>query len=201
MLRLFLITLLLLFPAYAHAQNPVEEANKDTQESTEEESKGHLYAPDYCEFNITFPEEPYIEQRCEGNKGQQCYDMASFTRVHDMAATVKFRVICNPVDPSVKDAYSGDVMQATLRAMTKNTLVKTHNTAFRKGKNYKQASLVGEGRVGNTDMIYIGQLWIGKKSAFTLEAELIGAAHESADELFSKILRSVGPFSKDSGTE
>ena len=45
-------------------------------------------------------------------------------------------------------------------------------------------------------MIYIAQLWIGQKSAMTVEAELIGDALSEADQLFSDILRSVRPIAE-----
>ena len=46
-------------------------------------------------------------------------------------------------------------------------------------------------KVGNMPTIYIAQLWIGKQSAFSVEAELIGDAHDAADTLFSDVLKTI----------
>lgn len=196
MFKVLLAGLILLGPmaSYADDSAPSDDASEVAEAVEIEEAPPiYPYAPEHCEFGIEFPEEAYIQERCEGDNDDRCYDVASFTRVHDMISTVNFRVICNPVGKEVYDTYSAEIMEATLRAMTKNTLVKTHNSDYREGEGYKQASLVGEGKAGKTDMIYIAQMWIGQKSAFTLEAELIGSAHEAADKLFSDILRSVKP--------
>lgn len=149
------------------------------------------YAPDFCEFTVTFPAAPYTSQRCD-EAGKRCYEQISYTQVFDMASTVNFRVICNPVDASVIGNYSAEVMAATLRAMTNRSVVKTFDITQREEKEYKQAGLVGEGQAGKLPTIYIAQLWIGKRSALSVEAELIGEPSEKADRLFSGILKSIG---------
>ena len=149
------------------------------------------YAPDHCEFTITFPDEPYTTQRCD-DQGERCYNQISYTQVFDLQSTVNFRVLCNPIDAGIIDSYSGEVMQGTLRAMTKRAVVETFDTSFREEDNYKQAGLVGQGTSGKLPTLYIAQLWIGKKSAFSVEAELIGEASAEPDKMFSDILKSVG---------
>lgn len=150
------------------------------------------YSPEFCEFTATFPEEPYKSRKCEDDGGERCYDLVSYTKVFDLDTTVNFRVICNKVSEEVHANYSGQIMEATLKAMTEDTVVKTFNTSFREEENFKQAGLVGEGKVGRTPTIYIAQLWIGKKSALSVQAELIGDSADEADQLFSDVLRSIG---------
>lgn len=150
------------------------------------------YSPEHCEFTATFPEAPYIEHKCEDQDKTRCYDQVSFTQVFDLDTTVNFKLICNEISKNVYENYSGEVMQATLKAMTADTVVETFNTSFREEDDYKLAGLVGEGMVGVTPTIYVAQLWIGKKSALSVQAELIGDSAEDADTLFSDVLRSVG---------
>ncbi len=147
------------------------------------------YTPDTCEFSVTFPEEPVIKNTCEPDG--PCYDEVIFNQVFELSSTVKTRIICNTISDDVYDTYSGDVMKATLKAMTDPAIIQTSETSFRENENYKQAGLVGEGMVGRTPTLYIGQLWIGKTSALSVEAQLIGAEYEPADSLFSEILQSV----------
>ena len=149
------------------------------------------YAPDNCQFSMTFPGEPYITRRCDDENKSKCYDQVSYTQVFDMAATVNFRVICNPIGRDVYENYSAEVMEATLRAMTNKSTIKTYDTSFREDNGYKQAGLVGEGRVGQMGTIFIAQLWIADGSALSVEAELLGDAHDKADTMFSDVLKSI----------
>ena len=139
-----------------------DESTEETAEA-EQEPEGFPYSPDFCEFTITFPDEPYSARRCEDEAKTRCYDLVSYTQVYEMSATVNFRVICNPVDESVYEDYSAEIMEATLRAMTKDTVISEYNSAFREEEDYKQAGLAGEGKVGRMPMIYIAQLWIGRE--------------------------------------
>lgn len=152
------------------------------------------YSPDFCEFEVRFPSEPYTQRQCDKPGTQEkCYDLVSYTQVFDMASTVNVRVICNPIDQNIIDTYNNDVMKATLQAMTKPSVTQTFETSIHEDEKgrYKQAALIGEGKVGQLPSIYIAQLWIGKKSAFSVEAELIGEELEEADTLYSHILKSV----------
>ncbi len=173
-------------------QQPTNVAEKDAVKEQEETPSDEVtYSPDVCEFSITFPDAPYTARRCEDEEKERCYDLVSYTQVYELSSTVNFRVICNPVDENLYNDYSAQVMEATLRAMTKNSVVDEYNSDFREEEGYKQAGLAGTGRAGRAPTIYIAQLWIGKQSAFSVEAELIGNAHETADKLFSDILKTV----------
>ena len=197
MKHILLILLLLLTPLHVMAQEEAPaEAEAQTEEQAQEEPEKEVseeltYSPDYCEFSVTFPDAPYTSRRCEDEEKTRCYEQISYTQVYELSATVNFRIICNPVDESLYEDYSAQVMEATLRAMTKDSVVKEFNSAFREEDGFKQAGLVGEGKVGRMPMIYLAQLWIGKHSALSIEAELIGEAHDTADKLFSDILKTI----------
>lgn len=153
---------------------------------------GHRYAPAPCEFGVTFPEPFETQERCAPGNEARCYEQASFTKVFDLQATIQFRVICNPVAPDVITQYDGDVMKATLRAMTRDAVIDTYDVSFQEEERFKQASLAGSGQAGITPTIYIAQLWIGQRSALSIEAELIGDTHDTADRVFGDILKGVG---------
>ncbi|MFK7840594.1 MAG: hypothetical protein AB8B83_09740 [Bdellovibrionales bacterium] len=181
-----LLTFLLFIPLMAFAQNEENTISNDVP-SVEKFSK--TYSPDFCEFEVSFPSEPYIARKCESP--DRCYDLVSYTQVYEMASTVNFRVICNPIGEEILNAYSQEVMKATLKAMTKQSVVQEFNTTYREEETYKQAGLVGEGLSGRTPTIYIAQLWIGKQSALSVEAELIGEPMMDADTLFRDVLAGV----------
>ncbi len=189
-------TILLFSSSVLAADAPTAESSAPTQEKQEkaaapEEAASFPYSPGYCEFSAAFSAEPYIEHRCEGEDGDKCYELVSYTKVYDMATTVNVRVICSAIDPEVYKTYSAQIMEKTLRAMTDQNVVKTFDTSFREEDGYKQAGLVGEGQVGRLSTIYIAQLWIGKGSAFSVEAEMIGEKNDDADAMFSDVLKSV----------
>lgn len=157
------------------------------------EKSAHTYAPSFCDFEVSFPDAPYTSRRCDANNPDNCYNIVSYTKVFDMASTVNFRIVCNPISQEVYEAYSPDILKATLRAMTKQSVVDEFNSSYREEETYKQAGLVGEGMSGRTPTVYIAQLWVGQNSALSVEAELIGESSEDADKLLSDVLKSVGP--------
>ena len=152
----------------------------------------YTHAPDNCEFQITFPEKPYIQDLCDGgDNGDQCYQKTSYTQVYDLDATVKTTVTCSAIDQAINDSYSKDIMVETLKVMTANEVSEIYQTTFSEEENYKVAAIIGQGQMGQTETIYIAQLWIGQTSAFSLEGEIGGEQHEQADLLFRDILQSV----------
>lgn len=151
----------------------------------------YTYSPDYCNFAITFPEKPHETKRCEGDRKDRCYNLISYTQTYEVYATVNFRVICNPVQSSVREKYTEEVAKATVRAMAEKNDLTGYRTSFRKDAAYNQAGLVGEGVEGQQPKIYISQLWVGDTSVMSVEAELIGAALEDADKLFADVMKSV----------
>lgn len=182
------LTLGLLATNIAHAADTETPPPPETKEI----AQPYTYSPDPCEFAVTFPEEPLITNKCtKDGEEEKCYDHVTFTQVYDFSSSVNVKVICNPVDAAVKEHYNGIVMQETLKAMTENAVIQTFDTSFHETEHYKQAGLVGEGKMGKAATIYIAQLWIGNASAFSVEAELIGGENTDAERLFSDILKSV----------
>lgn len=188
-LIIVMLTILFLGPTLALAQGAQTEEQAAPAQPLPKPAE-YAYSPKYCEFSITFPEEPYKTQNCD-DEGKRCYEQVSFTKVYALSSTVNFRILCNPIDKDLFDQYTPDVMESTLRAMSKSRIVNTYNTDVREEPGYKQAGLVGAGRIGQTPTIYLAQLWVGKQSVFSVEAELVGEPDEAADLLFSVILKSV----------
>jgi len=155
---------------------------------SEAQAKPYTYAPETCEFTITFPEQPHIQEVCEGG---DCYQRLSFIHTFDMQARLSFRVTCNPISKEAEKAYTPGVMRATVSAMVKDSKARRYETNIREEENYRLASVIGEGEKGARPLIYIGQLWIADSSAFIIEGELIGPEHEHADQMFSEILQSA----------
>jgi hypothetical protein len=150
-----------------------------------------LHAPPGCEFGIIFPDEPYTRQRCKPENPEDCDSITSFTKVFGIDATVNFNVSCASADEGMMEQFSGEVMKTTLAAMVNDQYLETIQTDFRTLPYAKQAIALGTGTKGNSDKIFAAQLWIGKKSVYTVEGELIGHQLDIADEMFANILTSI----------
>jgi hypothetical protein len=166
----------------------VEEAKPEEKKS---EPNPARFAPDFCDFEITFPEAPTIAQKCLPGGG--CYDVNSYTMVYDLQTTVDVTVTCNPSTPAAYEKYNEGVMRAALAGMVENRDLTSHEVRFQQldKEKAKNAALTGAGMTGRQEKIYSGQLWIGQNSVFTVQAELVGGAHEKADKSFRDILASI----------
>lgn len=147
-----------------------------------------------CEFTATLPVPPYKERRCpdEDAKSPQCYDIVTYTKVYELKTTVSVRLTCNPADGNMYERYNTAVMKATLEGMvSRNRDVKDYRISLREQGGAKVANLVGSGEMGLTPTLYVAQIWIGRESVFTVEAQLIGEELPVADAAFRDILTSI----------
>jgi len=179
----FLFLALLAIPSIALAQE--KQSQMDVK----------VYSPEYCQFSAIFPEEPFLSERCEDpKKNENCYDLVSYTKVFDMASTIRVEIICNPATAEMYQYFNPKVMETTVRAMTKGTVIEAYEVNSRQEENYRQTSLLGKGKKGLDDSIYIAQLWAGETSIMSVEAEMSGAQNADADKVFAEILSNIGFF-------
>ncbi|NQZ13613.1 MAG: hypothetical protein HRT94_02145 [Alphaproteobacteria bacterium] len=194
-MRFALLALLLLLPISVHAEeaDPIgailEEFKEENKEEPEDTSV--RFAPDFCDFEITFPEEPYISRRCPEGANGKCYKLTSYTMVYDLKTTVEVSVTCVPSNEQKFARYNEPIMRAALNGMVKRAGVENFEIGFMEQETHKQASLSGTGGIGSQNKIYTAQLWSGPNSVFTLEASLTGRSQHEADSTFSEILKTV----------
>jgi hypothetical protein len=197
---------LLTVPAHAADEKKKDEAKEeaaredeaDDEEAEEQEpsdlipladGKSYRYAPDYCDFEITFPEKPQIMEKCI--PGDECFTLYSYTMVYDLQTTVDVSVTCNPSSEANYERYTQNVVKAALAGMVDEKKLEEHSIRYDQQENYRSGGISGSGKTGQQDKIYTGQLWVGKNSVFTVQAELIGGEHVVADESFGIILSSI----------
>ncbi len=151
------------------------------------------YSPDYCEFTATFPEEPYITSRCENpDDPNTCFNLISYTKVFEPSASLRVEIICNPSTPAMYEQFQPETMEKTVTAMTQGSVIEAFELSTRQDDEYRQTGLVGKGRKGLDDTIYLAQLWIGQSSIMSVEAELSGIQMDESDKMFADILGSIG---------
>lgn len=193
--------MLLALASPAHAEDK-KDAEKPAAEKTEkaDEKKTEsaappsgLFAPDYCDFEITFPETPAIAQNCV--KEDDCFRINRYTMVYDLQTSIDITATCNPSTPENYKRYTDPVIKAALTGMIDSRRLSEHQMkSSDHGKGaaaYRIGSISGVGMTGAQEKIYSGQLWIGQNSVFTIQAELIGLEHPEADKAFAAILSSL----------
>ena len=159
----------------------------------------YTYAPDGCEFHMTFPEQPADSKACDAANPQSCHRVSTYTKIYDVTTGMRINVTCAPATPSMMEKYSGEVMQYTLGALARDRVDKEQaQTAFEDLGTAKQAILMGaKKQEDGTESVYMSELWIGKKSVLTVEGEMTGPANQDADTLFAHIMKSVRQEGKD----
>ena len=151
-----------------------------------------LYKPDYCDFYAKFPSEPTRSHRCELENPDRCYDLVSYTKVFEMTSTVKAEIVCNPLPEGAFEKYTPEIMKETVLSMAQGEVVQGYEPNVQESANFKQAGMVGRGRAGMGDTIFVAQLWVGRHSIMAVQAEMMGTPVEEAESHFADLLRSIG---------
>ncbi len=193
-----LLALIFTAPAMASGQKPSITQNKTVLPDPGSPKKTvvkepFVFAPDDCDFQITFPEPPIKARRCPDGRAGQCYELTSYTMVYDLRTTVDISVSCSPAPPGVDnfERYNESVMRAALEGMIVRRGIQKYDIGFQQYETVRSATLTGSGQSGRQDKIYTAQIWVGPKSVFTLQAELVGGAHKEADAVFRDVLKSL----------
>ncbi len=190
---LALLTLFITFPAFAQEQASEAPAAKPEVTKQAQKLTTPNYSPDYCQFTATFPSEPYMTRQCEDPNNQEtCFNLISYTQVFDLDTTVRFEIICNPATPAMFEQFTTDVMENTVTAMVKDTVIETYNISSNQQEEYRHTGLVGLAKKGLDESLLITQLWVADQSIMSVEAEISGAQRDDADQLFADVLNTIG---------
>lgn len=149
-----------------------------------------LYAPENCDFQITFPESPYKSKRCPQGLGK-CYDLTGYTMVYNLATTLEVNVTCVPSTPANYARYNDRVIRAALKGMVTRANIKDHEINVQESEETRQGSLLGTSKTGRHENIYNAQLWVGQNSIMTVEAKLSGDKNIEADSTFGDIIATI----------
>ncbi|WP_148260442.1 hypothetical protein [Micavibrio aeruginosavorus] len=151
----------------------------------------YTFAPNGCEFAMTFPEQPTSAERCDPAAPTQCTHSSVFVKVYGMDSSMRVTATCSPAEDNMLKRYSGDVMRFTLESMAKGN-AKTYETGFNDLGTAKQAILLGSTPNDHDgEDVYMAQLWIGEKSVLTIEGVLTGVQTPDSDSTFTGIMKSI----------
>lgn len=160
----------------------------------------YTYGPDNCEFQVTFPEKPFIEKKC-GQNGNDCAEVATYTKAVGAESSTNFRVSCNPLAASEIQKYTPAIIEETLKQLVKSNNLTPYNSQSSDANGYKSASSIALSERDGKPLIYNGQIWIGKKSMFTVEAEMLGATNSEVEKTFVGIMKNMYPKDRTPKTD
>lgn len=151
------------------------------------------YAPPHCDFTITFPEKPFIEEKCTSDKAKACDEVLTYTQMAG-PASLNFRVTCIKDDPKILATYKTTNLTSTLDDMVKDTGLTSYGADAAEMENgIKTAVNLAGGIRNDREVVYTGQVWLGKNSIFSLEGEMSGPEDKKINEVYTQILKSVMP--------
>ncbi len=196
MKRLLFLILILSAPALAQDKDldTVLNETAKTEKIEKQDSTKSIYAPTHCDFETTFPEEPFVGTRCPQGvtrSSGKCYDVTNYTMVYNLKSTVDVSVTCVPSPEENFKRYNDRVIQTVLNGMSKTAEITDPSINITEKEDHRIGTLIGTGKQGKQNRIYNAQIWIGKNSIMTIEAKLIGRTHHEADAVFAEILKSV----------
>jgi hypothetical protein len=190
---IILMALALVCAQQARAQESRPQTSQQLAASVvSDESGGLRYTPPGCEFEITFPGAPFTTRRCHPTIKDQCELMTGFSKTYETFSTMNFYVKCQTNEENALNKYTMDAITTTLIARA-GTRLETTNLYHDETEKSRMAALLGAGPTAkdNESLLYIGQMWAGKSSVMTVEAEIIGLEHEPADQQFADILKTI----------
>ena len=186
----FLFTLLLCFalsPAFAEdkTDKAAKEETVEKEEAIEEEEEKNLgyYSPEFCDFEVTFPEEPYTSQRCTRNKkgSNNCYNRTTYSMVYNLRTTLNIKVSCVPSTANKFDRFKGHVIRSALKGMARRANIQDSTINISETEETRKGVLNGSGPIS-------GQLWVGQNSILTVEATITGRPNREAKTVYNDVL-------------
>lgn len=180
-----LTTALSISPALA------EEKKQETEKSEKEKplTEG-LYAPDFCDFEITFPEKPNETERCPQSISK-CYKITNYVMVYDVTTSVDVSATCVPSNETNFKRYNKQVIDNVLKGMARKAELENGSVNTIEEDGVRKGSLLGSGTYGKQQRIYNAQIWVGPNSIMTVEAKLTGGENAKADTAYTNILKSI----------
>lgn len=152
------------------------------------------FASPGCEFQMTYPEKPMAQQQCQPNAAKLCHQATIYNRSFDGVTGIRINTTCNDAEPGMLDKYDDKVMRYTLEMVAKDH-VDHYQTGVTNYPDARQGVLLGSHTAADgSETVFMEQIWIGRKSVFTVQGEVGGNGDATeANAVFSKIMKSVRP--------
>lgn len=156
--------------------------------------KPYTYAPETCDFTITFPSPPAQQKRCDNNDNKNCYTVLSYNHVVSDKSAINVRYECKPWTEEKFAIVNILDMRAMADRLGTTARVTPFSTKTDSQKKYKSATFTGFDQPKDADeRLYIGQIWMSEKSFLTVEIENIGPQDKKADKIIADLLKSLRP--------
>lgn len=162
---------------------------------TTAQAEPFVYAPENCDMRVGFPERPIIEKKCVTHaEKQECTDVVTYKKIIPPHSSVTFRVTCVEYPKAELETYTPEIVEKTLNKLLKDQGLEPFDIQSETVDNIQRSTSMSIGTDDEgTAYMYSGQIWIGDKSLFTLEANMKGPQEKSVEETFVSILRETYP--------
>ena len=178
------------FSSIASAQ----EANKEeAQESVMLPDLAYVYDKDFCDFEISLPEEPKTSDLPpiiddQGLKSEKI----SYVKVFDLDKSLKVTASCKGINKEIRVVISETTLDQEIKAIEEDrklNIISKENKLIPE-QRLRVASIIAQRADTPGEGIFVYQIWASDNSLFTLEAEVKGPAHPDIDKFFVAILKS-----------
>ncbi len=160
-------------------------------------AKPYVFDKEPCDFQMSFPEKPVIEERCEGTDPKICRDIITYNYVFSLESAISVRFECKPSDEKAFNIINILDQRAVAENMAKKANILP--SSIRTGGEtdfFKTATVTGiytPTTEEENERLFIGQLWVSKKSFMTMQIENSGPQNKDADQMIAELLSGLKP--------
>lgn len=157
---------------------------------------GFKYQSETCDFTLELPEGVEVTRQCsplEEGEDETCVEQLRYTKTVQGNASIHIDLSCNSIGQIPYDNYNKEKMLFTAESylLSQGNTLDDYELRYIGHENSKRVLVFGSGKSGLSDMIYFGHVWLGRNSLMSMNARIIGAGNELADNVFKSILVSL----------
>lgn len=176
-----------------------------SQETAEQDTSGHAFHVEGCDFTLNFPAAPVKSTRCKNpktNNWQQqalneCYDVYSYTQIftndkNGRETQLKVDAFCRPSTDIMYSYYDKKMLTGAVRALVSDRSVVSPTIGYNNDNPaVKTISLTNEKSPYSKNNLITAQIWVSKNAVFSADLTLTGEDSQDAKIEFTNILNSI----------
>lgn len=152
----------------------------------------YTHAPEGCEFSLTFPEKPVIQNRCDGKGAtRQCYDVVTYNQFITAETGINVRVTCRKTPPDEFKNLTPLNVEELLVAQIDRAGVQGYSLKKDITKDSKGGTVMGYFKNDTTEKFFVGQVWQSPLSRLSVEISQNGPLNDDAGRVTMEILSTI----------
>ena len=152
----------------------------------------YTHAPEGCEFSITFPEKPVIQNRCDGKGATRlCYDVITYNQFITAETGINVRVTCRKTPPDEFKNLTPLNVEELLVAQIDRAGVQGYSLKKDITKDSKGGTVMGYFKNDSMEKFFVGQVWQSPLSRLSVEISQNGPLNDDAGRVTMEILSTI----------